>query len=47
MSSIIKDYYRGYYQAKGRGKEAVRAFVEVFGEPPSKGGQAFHPRKHP
>ena len=44
-SSIIEEYYRGYYQAKGRGKEALLAYVEVFGEPPSKGGAAFHPRK--
>ena len=33
-------------KAKGKGKEALRAFVEVFGAPPSKGGKAYHERKH-
>jgi hypothetical protein len=31
-----REWYKGYYQAKGKGKAAVQAYVEWMGEPPSK-----------
>ena len=41
-----RDYYAAYYRAKGKGgKAATRAFVEVFGRPPSQGGSAWHARQ--
>ena len=38
-------YYRGYYTAKGKGKDVLKNFVKQNGPPPSKGGEAFHRRK--
>ena len=38
-------YYKGYYNAKSKGKGAVKAFIAKNGEPPSRGGKAFHNRK--
>jgi hypothetical protein len=31
-----RQWYSGYYRAKGKGKEAVKRYLERFGEPPSK-----------
>jgi hypothetical protein len=31
-----REYYKGFYKAKGQGKEAVAAYVEWMGPPPSK-----------
>ena len=42
-----REYYRGYYSAKGTGKAALAAYVEQFGPPPSKGGSAWHKPKNP
>ena len=38
-------YYQGLYNAKSKGKGAVKAFIAKNGEPPSRGGKAFHNRK--
>jgi hypothetical protein len=37
-----RDYYRGYYSAKGKGKDVLKAYVWKHGGPPSHGGKAFH-----
>ncbi len=37
-----REYYKLDYKAKGQGKLAE--FIAGWGEPPSQGGQAFHPR---
>jgi hypothetical protein len=38
-------YYAGFYHAKGKGKNAVLRYVELYGEPPAKGtGRCFHER---
>ena len=38
-------YYQGLYNAKSKGKGAVKAFIKENGKPPSRGGKAFHKRK--
>jgi hypothetical protein len=43
-----REYYKRYYKAKGLGKSHLIEFVEHWGPPPGKGGQAFHQRTaHP
>ena len=37
-----REYYRGYYLAKGRGRDALEAYMDIYGPPPTQGGQAFH-----
>lgn len=40
-----RDYYKAYYRAKGKGKEALKKFVAEVGPPPSSGGSSFHTSK--
>ena len=41
-----REYYAGYYRAKGRGKAATSAYVAQFGPPPSRGtGNCYHERR--
>ena len=40
-----REYYSGYYRAKGVGRAAVAEYIRIHGAPPSKGGGAFHDRK--
>ena len=40
-----KKYYQGFYAAKGLGRAELKAFIEQFGPPPTRGGTAYHERK--
>lgn len=37
-----RHWYAGYYFAKGKGKDAVRAYIDRHGPPPGRGGPGFH-----
>ena len=39
---VNREYYRGYYRAKGNGKAALAAYTAQHGPPPSQGGAGYH-----
>jgi hypothetical protein len=40
-----RDYYKGLYHAKAQGGKAMAAFKAKHGDPPGKGGSAYHRRR--
>ena len=39
-----RQYYRGYYSAKGRGKAALAEYLRMHGDPPGSGGKGYMPK---